>query len=50
VQARFEAADHRPALQARYDRATGAFTVPPRTAVVFVAGDRDHDRDHDHDD
>lgn len=41
VQARFDAADHRPALAARYDRATGAFTVPPRTTVVFVAGDRD---------
>ena len=43
VQAGFDAADHRPALAARYDRATGAFTVPPRTAVVFVAGDRDRD-------
>jgi len=31
------AADRRPALEARYDRATGAFTVPARTAVVFVA-------------
>jgi len=30
------AADRRPAAGARYDRATGAFTVPPRTAVVFV--------------
>ncbi|HEX3765365.1 MAG TPA: pullulanase-type alpha-1,6-glucosidase [Kofleriaceae bacterium] len=40
VQARFDAGDHRPALAARYDRATGAFTVPPRAAVVFVAGDR----------
>jgi len=37
VQRRFDAADHRPALEARYDRVTGAFTVPPRTAVVFVA-------------
>jgi pullulanase len=45
VQARFDAADRRPALSARYDRATGAFTVPPRTSVVFVAGDRDHGRD-----
>ena len=29
------AADKR-AAAARYDRATGTFTVPPRTAVVFV--------------
>lgn len=36
VQRRFDAADHRPAT-ARFDRATGAFTIPPRTAVVFVA-------------
>ena len=40
VQARFGAADRRPATMARYDRATGAFTVPPRTTVVFVAGER----------
>ena len=47
VQARFDAADHRPATSARYDRQAGAFTVPPRTTVVFVAGDRDDgDRDH----
>src|SRR5262249_9680063 len=44
VQARFDAADHRPVLDAHYDRATGAFTVPPRTTVVFVTGDGDHDR------
>jgi pullulanase/glycogen debranching enzyme len=37
VHRRFDAADRRPAEAARYDRATGAFTVPPRTAVVFVA-------------
>jgi pullulanase/glycogen debranching enzyme len=37
VHRRFDAADHRPATGARYDRATGAFTIPPRTAVVFVA-------------
>ncbi|MBC7973532.1 MAG: DUF3372 domain-containing protein, partial [Myxococcales bacterium] len=36
VHRRFDAADHRPALGARYDRATGAFTIPPRTSVVFV--------------
>jgi pullulanase/glycogen debranching enzyme len=45
VQARFGAADPRPATLARYDRATGTFTVPPRTAVVFVAGEPDDDRD-----
>jgi pullulanase-type alpha-1,6-glucosidase len=37
VHRRFDAADHRPATGARYDHATGAFTIPPRTAVVFVA-------------
>jgi len=37
VHRRFDAADHRPMTGARYDRATGAFTIPPRTAVVFVA-------------
>ncbi|TMQ18641.1 MAG: DUF3372 domain-containing protein [Deltaproteobacteria bacterium] len=47
VQRRFTAADHRPQAEARYDRATGAFTVPPRTAVVFVTGDGDDDRDRD---
>lgn len=49
VQRRLTAADHRPLAEARYDRATGAFTVPPRTAVVFVTGDGDRDDDHDHD-
>jgi pullulanase/glycogen debranching enzyme len=29
-------ADRRPATQATYNGGTGAFTVPPRTAVVFV--------------
>jgi pullulanase/glycogen debranching enzyme len=37
VHRRFDAADRRPATSAAYDRATGAFTIPPRTAVVFVA-------------
>lgn len=32
------AADKR-AATARFDRTTGTFTVPPRTAVVFVVGD-----------
>jgi hypothetical protein len=50
VHRRFDVADRRPALGARYDRATGAFTIPPRTTVVFVAGGRegcgdDGDRD-----
>ena len=31
------AADPRPAADATYDAATGAFTIPPRTTVVFVA-------------
>jgi pullulanase len=31
------AADPRPAASASYDAATGAFTIPPRTTVVFVA-------------
>jgi pullulanase len=31
------AADTRPRLAARFDAASGEFTVPPRTAVVFVA-------------
>jgi pullulanase-type alpha-1,6-glucosidase len=39
VHRRFDAADRRPATAAHYDKATGAFTIPPRTAVVFVAGD-----------
>ncbi|HEY0992206.1 MAG TPA: pullulanase-type alpha-1,6-glucosidase, partial [Kofleriaceae bacterium] len=37
VHRRFDATDRRPATSAAYDRATGAFTIPPRTAVVFVA-------------
>jgi hypothetical protein len=37
VHRHFDAADRRPATSSRYDRATGAFTIPPRTAVVFVA-------------
>ncbi|HEY0480490.1 MAG TPA: alpha-1,6-glucosidase domain-containing protein [Kofleriaceae bacterium] len=49
VQRRFDAADRRPALAARYDRATGAFTVPPRTTVVFVTERDDHDRGRDDD-
>ncbi len=36
VQAATGAADPRPAADARYVAATGAFTVPPRTAVVWV--------------
>jgi pullulanase-type alpha-1,6-glucosidase len=36
VQRSFTAADHRPALEAAYDAATGTFAIPPRTAVVFV--------------
>lgn len=47
VQQRFDAADHRPATASHYEPSTGAFTVPPRTAVVFLAGDRDGDGDHD---
>ncbi|MGV7211486.1 alpha-1,6-glucosidase domain-containing protein [Oxalobacteraceae bacterium A2-2] len=31
-----QAADRRPAQGARYDSASGSFTIPPRTAVVFV--------------
>jgi hypothetical protein len=30
------AADRRAAEQARFDSGTGRFSVPPRTAVVFV--------------
>jgi len=37
VHLRFGAADLRPAADARYDGTTGAFTIPPRTTVVFVA-------------
>jgi pullulanase/glycogen debranching enzyme len=44
VQRRFDAADHRPLLAAHYDRATGGFTIPPRTTVVFVT-ERDGERD-----
>lgn len=36
VHLRADAADRRPAEGARYDGETGAFTVPARTAVVFV--------------
>lgn len=36
VQASASAADHRPANDARYDRTSGRFTVPARTAVVYV--------------
>ncbi|MCC2971023.1 alpha-1,6-glucosidase domain-containing protein [Massilia sp. IC2-476] len=36
VHAAAKAADKR-AVQARFDSASGSFTVPPRTAVVFVA-------------
>jgi pullulanase/glycogen debranching enzyme len=31
-----QAADRRAAREARFDPATGVFTIPPRTAVVFV--------------
>jgi pullulanase-type alpha-1,6-glucosidase len=33
-----EGTDARPREQARYDAASGTFTVPPRTAVVWVLG------------
>jgi pullulanase-type alpha-1,6-glucosidase len=36
VQRSPSAADRRAAEQARYDRATGRFVIPPRTAVVFI--------------
>ena len=36
VQASPDAADSRPREQARYDARSGRFTVPPRTAVVYV--------------
>lgn len=36
VHARVEAADQRAATDARYERATGRFTVPARTALVYV--------------
>ena len=31
-----DAADKRPAMQAQFERATGSFTVPARTALVYV--------------
>ncbi|HEY0190255.1 MAG TPA: alpha-1,6-glucosidase domain-containing protein [Kofleriaceae bacterium] len=37
VHVKFDAADRRPATGASYDPATGAFTIPPRTALVFIA-------------
>lgn len=36
VHTNMEAADKRPAADARYDRATGRFIVPARTALVYV--------------
>lgn len=36
VHTRAGAADQRPAREARYDAATGSFSVPPRSAVVFI--------------
>ena len=36
VHRRPHAADRRAAREARFDAATGVFTIPPRTAVVFV--------------
>jgi pullulanase-type alpha-1,6-glucosidase len=33
-----QAADKRPARDARYEPGSGSFTIPPRTAVVFVRG------------
>ena len=36
VQAAATAADKRPANDAKYDTASGKFTVPPRSAVVYV--------------
>ncbi|WP_395702088.1 alpha-1,6-glucosidase domain-containing protein [Aquabacterium sp.] len=36
VQAAPDAADRRPAAQARYDPASGRFSVPPRSVVVWV--------------
>jgi hypothetical protein len=36
VQRSAAAADRRPAEAASYQAATGAFTIPPRTAVVYV--------------
>jgi pullulanase len=34
--AHLNGADRRPANEARYSAATGAFTIPPRTAMVYV--------------
>ena len=39
VHLRAGAADKRIAAEARYDAASGAFTMPPRSAVVFVEKD-----------
>ena len=36
VHLRPDAADQRPALQAQYDTASGKFSLPARTALVFV--------------
>jgi hypothetical protein len=36
VQAAATAADRRVATEARFDNATGAFTVPARSVAVFV--------------
>jgi hypothetical protein len=36
VQAAATAADPRPREDARFDAASGSFTVPARTAVVYV--------------
>ena len=36
VQASAEAADARPRDDSSFDRATGTFLVPPRTALVYV--------------
>ncbi len=35
------AADKRPATSARYERGSGKFTIPPRTALVYVVQDRE---------
>jgi len=34
-----EAADRRPAAEARYEPSTGRFTLPPRTALVFAVAE-----------
>jgi hypothetical protein len=41
VQRSAAAADRRPAEAASYQAATGAFTIPPRTAVVYVVESRE---------